>query len=242
MRMSKHSKWAKVKNQKGAADAKRGQIFTKLGRDISIAAREAGNDPEFNFKLRMALDRAKAANMPKDNIDRAIARGAGAGAGGELKELVYEAFGPAGSAFIITAYSDNVNRTAGEIKHILSKNNGNLAGQGAVMWQFKKMGVIRFQISNLKLQIDDLELMLVEAEAEDVKEEDGENVVFTKPEDLAKIKKIFDDQKITLESVAIEYVSKETMKLSSEDEVKAETLMDALDDNEDVSEIFTNIA
>jgi len=236
--MSKHSKWAKVKNQKGAADAKRGQIFTKLGRDITVAAREGGGDAEFNFKLRLAVDRAKAANMPKDNIERAVARGADAGAGGGLKELVYEAFGPAGSVFVIIVYSDNVNRTVSEIKNILSKNGGNLAGQGAVMWQFKKLGVIRLKPQPGR---EELDLQLIDAGAEDIKEEDGDSVVYTKPEDLAKIKKFFDGKNIPLETVAIEYVAKETIKLNLADEAKAEALMNALDDSADVSEIFTNI-
>lgn len=240
--MSKHSKWAKVKHHKGAADAKRGQAFTKLARNITVASREGGIDPEFNFKLRLAIDQAKAANMPKDNIERAIARGAGSGAEGELKELTYEAFGPGSAAFVITAYSDNVNRTASEIKHILSKNDGNLAGAGAVIWQFRKLGVARFAKEQVKDSArQDLELKLIDAGVEDIQEEDGEIVVYAKPEELARIKKIFDDQKITLETVAIEYVAKELVKLSAEDESRTEILLEALDENNDVNEVFTNI-
>lgn len=239
--MSKHSKWAKIKHQKGATDAKRGQVFTKLARNITVASREGGGDPNFNFKLRLAVDLAKAANMPKDNIERAIAKGAGGGEAGALKELVYEAFGPAGSAFIIVAYSDNVNRTVAEVKNVLSKNGGVMAGQGAVIWQFQKLGVIRFQISNLKFQIEELELKLIDAGAEDIKEDGEEFIIYSKPENFQKVKETVDAMKIAIESAAIEYVAKNEVELSEADEEKAGRLMEALDDNEDVSEVFTNI-
>jgi len=237
--MSKHSKWAKVKNQKAVTDKKRGQIFTKIARNITVAAREGGADASFNFKLRLAIDQAKEANMPKDNIDRAVAKGVGGGEAGALKELVYEAFGPAGTAFIILAYSDNVNRTAAEVKHILSKNNGVLAGQGAVLWQFQKLGVLRFKSESVNRE--DLELKLIDAGADDIKDEDGEIVVLAKPENFQKVKEAIDEINIKLESVAIEYISKNEVELIPEDEEKAERLMEALDDYDDVSEVFTNI-
>ncbi|MFA5133476.1 MAG: YebC/PmpR family DNA-binding transcriptional regulator [Patescibacteria group bacterium] len=236
--MSKHSKWAKVKNQKAVTDKKRGQAFTKIARNITVAAREGGGDPSFNFKLRLAIDQAKAANMPKDNVERAIAKGVGGGEGGALKELVYEAFGPAGSAFIILAYSDNVNRTAADVKHILSKNSGSLAGQGAVIWQFQKLGVLRMAKDE---KLKDKELELIDAGAEDIKYEDEGVTVFSKPENFQKVKEIIDGLSISIETAGIEYVAKSEVELSEEDESKADQLMEALDDYDDVSEVFTNI-
>lgn len=239
--MSKHSKWAKVKNQKGAVDAKRGQIFTKLARNITVAAREGGGDPNFNFKLRMAIEKAKSANMPKDNIDRAVAKGAGGGEGAALRELVYEAFGPAGSAFVITALSDNSNRTAGEVKNILAKNGGTLAGQGAVMWQFQKIGVIRIQNAEFRMQNEELELKLIDTGAEDIKKEDDFVVIFTKPENLQKAKEVLDKENIAAGSADMEYVAKEPKEVSDAEWEKIESLIDALDENEDVDEVYTNV-
>lgn len=238
--MSKHSKWAKIKRAKGITDAKRGAVFTKLGRNITIAAREGG-DADFNFKLRLAVQAAKAANMPKDNIDRAILKGAGAGEGAALKELVYEAMGPCGAALVITAYSDNVNRTAAEIKNILSKGGGTLAGQGAVMWQFQKMGVIRIKILDLRFKIEELELKLIEAGVENITEDDDGVTIYTKPENFQKVKEMLDKEGVAAESAAIEYVAKNEVELSSEDEARVDALIEALDEDEDVTEVYTNI-
>src|SRR3989344_404513 len=141
--MSGHSKWSQIHRQKGAADAKRGAIFTKLGKNISIAARLGGGDPATNFRLRLAVDQAKAANMPKDNIDRAIKRGTGEIAGGTIETIAYEGFGPEGSAFIIECLTDNRNRTAANIKHYLTKYGGSLGTPGSVSWQFEQKGIVR---------------------------------------------------------------------------------------------------
>ncbi len=221
-------------------DAKRGVVFTKLGRNITIAA-QGGGDPNFNFKLRLAIQAGKSANMPKDNIEKAIAKGAGAGEGASLKELVYEAMGPAGTALVITAYSDNVNRTAAEIKHLLSKNGGSLAGQGSVMWQFQKLGVIRFQISDLKFKIEEKELELIDAGAEDIDEDDDGVTIYTKPENFQKVKEMIDKEGITADSAAIEYVAKEPVEISPEDSERVDAFIDALDENEDVAEVYTNV-
>jgi len=237
--MSKHSKWAKIKRAKGVTDAKRGAVFTKLGRNITIAARDGG-DPAFNFKLRLAVQAAKSANMPKDNIEKAIAKGAGAGEGASLKELVYEAMGPAGSALVITAYSDNVNRTAAEIKHILSKNGGALVPQNGIMWQFQKLGVIRM-IKDSGLKIKDKELELIDAGAEDIEEDDDGIIIYTKPENFQKVKEMVDKEGIAADSAAIEYVAKEPVELGAEDGEKIEALIEALDENDDVAEVYTNV-
>ncbi|MBU1179599.1 YebC/PmpR family DNA-binding transcriptional regulator [Patescibacteria group bacterium] len=240
--MSGHSKWKKIKGKKGASDEKRGKIFSKLSKEISVAAR-GGGDPDFNFQLRLAIDRAKAENMPKDNIDRAIAKGAGAGEGGGLKEIVYEGFGPAGAAVIVTALTDNLNRTASDIKHIFTKNGGSLGGPGSVMWQFEKLGVIRFcsPLCNQGGVRGGLELELIEAGAEDIKHEDDETIIYTKVENLKKVKDVIDKEGIKIESADIEYVAKEEKELNPDDEDKVEKFMEALDDSDDVSEVFTNV-
>lgn len=223
------------------ADSKRGQTFTKLARNITVAAREGGGDANFNFKLRIAIEKAKAANMPKDNVDRAVAKGVGGGEGASLQELVYEAFGPVGSALIVTAFSDNVNRTVGEVKNILTKNGGTMAGQGAVMWQFSRLGVLRFaKLSEDAWQA--LELKLIDAGAEDMKEQDDFFVVYTKPENLQKVKEVLDAEGVALESADIEYVAKEQKDVTEEDWERIEKIIDALDENEDVADVFTNIA
>ena len=250
--MSGHSKWATTKHKKAAVDEKRAKVFSKLSKEISVAARQGG-DPDFNFQLRLAIDRAKAENMPKDNIDRAIAKGAGGGEGGELKEIVYEGFGPAGTAVIVIALTDNLNRTASEIKHIFSKNGGSLAGPGAVMWQFEKLGVIRFCSTPCNQggvsarggcalgAGGGLELKLIEAGAEDIEHDEDEIIIYTKVENLKKVKDAVDKEGIKIESADIEYVPKEEKELNEGDEEKVERLLDALDDSDDVSDIFTNI-
>ncbi|MBU4421831.1 YebC/PmpR family DNA-binding transcriptional regulator [Candidatus Parcubacteria bacterium] len=237
--MSGHSKWATTKRKKGIIDSKRGKIFTKLARDITVAAR-SGADPNFNFQLRLAVDRAKTSNMPKDNIERAIARGAGEGEGGQLKELVYEAVTSGNIALIIVAFSDNPNRTASDIKHILSKNGASLS-PGAAMWQFEKLGVIRFQISNFKFQIEELELILIETGAEDIKKEDNEIIVYTKVENLQKVKEAIEKEGVKIEDAGIEYVAKEPVEINDAISEKLEKLVDAIEDNDDVADIFTNV-
>ncbi len=238
--MSKHSKWAKIKRAKGVTDAKRGAVFTKLGRNITIAARDGG-DPSFNFKLRLAVQAAKSANMPKDNIEKAIAKGAGAGEGSALKELVYEALGPAGAALVITAYSNNVNRTAAEIKHILSKNGGALAGQGSVMWQFQKMGVIQMQNAEFRMKNEELELKLIDAGAENIDEDDDGVTIYTKPENFQKVKEMIDKEGIAADFAAIEYVAKEPVEVGAEDGERVMSLIELLDENDDVAEVYTNV-
>lgn len=223
------------------ADAKRGQVFTKLARNITVAAREGGGDANFNFKLRMAIEKAKAANMPKDNVDRAVAKGAGEGGGTALQELVYEAFGPCGSALIITALSDNVNRTVGEVKNILTKNGGTMAGQGAVMWQFQRLGVILIKNEELRIKNEELELKLIEVGAEDISEDDEFLTIYVKPENFQKVKEVLDKEKIVVESADIEYVAKEIKEVGEAEWERIEKLIDALDENEDVNEVYTNI-
>jgi YebC/PmpR family DNA-binding regulatory protein len=238
--MSGHSKWATTKRAKAVVDAKRGAIFTKLANVITIAARHGG-DPTTNFQLRMAIDKARSFNMPKDNIERAIKRGTGESGGAAIEELIYEGFGPAQSQFIVKCLSDNKNRTAAAIRHLFTRFGGSL---GAVMWNFELKGVIL--ISNLPAgrqvsNADELELELIDLGIEDFIKEDGGVIIYTKPGDLQKIKQFLDSKKIATESAEIDYVAKEKKDLSGEDKAKLETFIEALEDNDEVTDYYTNI-
>lgn len=239
--MSGHSKWSTIKRAKAVTDAKRGAIFTKLGNLITIAARDKGDNLEVNFGLRMAIEKAKQANMPKDNIERAIKRGTGELGGGQIEELTYEGFGPANSQFIIKCLTDNKNRSAANVRHIFTKYGGSL---GAVVWNFEKKGVIRIMNDELKIKninFDDLELELIDSGVQDIKREEEGIIIYTKIEDLIKVKKFLDDKKIETESADIEYITKDEIKLNNEDNEKVEKFIEELEDYEDVSDYYNNV-
>ena len=235
--MSGHSKWATTKRQKAVVDAKKGAIFTKLAKIIAVAARQGG-DPANNFSLRIAADKARSFNMPKENIERAIKRGTGELAGAQIEELTYEGLGPAKSQFIVKTLTDNKNRTAAEIRHLFNEAGGSL---GAVMWNFELKGIIR--ISNNQFPItnkEDFELELIDQGAQDILTEEEGVTVYAKPEDLQKIKQFLESKNIKIESAEIKYVAKEHTELSDEDKAKAQKFIDQLEDNEDVSDYYTN--
>jgi len=234
--MSGHSKWATTKRQKAVVDAKRSSIFTKLSNLISIAARKGG-DPDTNFSLRMAIDKARSFSMPKDNIERAIKRGTGELGGAAIEELTYEGIGPAKSQFIIKSVTDNKNRSAAEVRHLFSKYGGSL---GAVAWNFDKKGVI--MISDLGLKIEDLELELIDAGADDIKIEEEGVTIFTKMEDLQKVKQFLDAKNIASESADIEYAAKEEICATGEERETLEKFIEELDNNEDISDYYHNIS
>lgn len=234
--MSGHSKWATTKRAKAVTDAKRGAIFTKIANIITIAAKEKGGDMDTNFSLRMAVEKAKTANMPKDNIEKAIKRGTGELEGGQIEELYYEGIGPANSQFIVKALTDNKNRSAAEIRHLFTKHGGSL---GSVMWNFDKKGVIR--ISDLKFKISDLELDLIEAGAQDIIQEDEGFTIITEIPDLQNVNKFLEDKEIKSESAEIEYMAKEESQVEETDKEKMEKFIDALEENEDISDYYTNI-
>jgi YebC/PmpR family DNA-binding regulatory protein len=239
--MSGHSKWSTIKRAKGILDAKRGAIFTKLGNLITIAAKEKGGDPDVNFSLRMAIDKAKAANMPKENIERAIKRGTGELQGEQIEELYYEGIGPFGSQFIVKSLTDNKNRSASNVRHIFSKFGGSL---GAVMWNFEQKGVVRINNEELKiknLKLDDIELELIEFGADDIKKEEEGITIITKMEDLQSLKKYFDDKELETESAEIEYIAKDEIELTGDDIEKYENFCAELDDCEDVADYYTNV-
>lgn len=235
--MSGHSKWATIKRQKGAQDAKRSETFTKLGNNITIAAKKGGGDPSANFSLRLAIDKARAVNMPKENIERAIKRGTGELAGNKIEELVLEGFGPGKVTIIIEAVTDNKNRTLPEIRNIFTKAGCQLGNAGSVAYQFKQRGVIRIQIKEDK---ENLEEKAIESGAQDYRFEGEELSVFTEIPDLQKVKEYFDHAQIPVESAKIEYLPTTIVDLSSTDEDQLMKLLEELDERDDVGEIYSN--
>lgn len=242
--MSGHSHWHSIKYQKGLADQKRGQIFSKLSREISISSKEKGADPETNPSLRLAIDKAKKFNMPKENVERAIKRGLGETEGAKLETVIFEAFGPGGTAIIIEGITDNRNRTLSEIKQILSQNSGKLASEGSVKWLFERKGIIIIN-HNLKKEDfkarEDLELKIIEAGAEDVYWRNGFLDVYTKPEDLEKAKKFSEEKEIQLETASLGWVAKEEIEVEEKTKEACEKLFESLDENEAVQEIYSNL-
>lgn len=232
--MSGHSKWSTIKRQKGAKDAARGALFTKLGNAIAIAAR-SGTDPDLNFSLRLAIDRAKAANMPTANIQRSIDRVKDKDAA-QLTEVLYEGYGPGGVAVLVECATDNINRTYPEVKTIFAKNGGNIAEKGAVAFQFDRKGEIR-----IKKTGDDFMLSALDAGAEDVVEEDGESVIYTDPKELGKVRDTLAGTGNNIEEAALTYVPNTTIEISdSSTAAKIMRLMEALEDNADVANTFVN--
>jgi len=236
--MSGHSKWAQIKHKKAITDAKKSKIFSKLAALISIAAREKGGGASMNPKLRLAVEKARAMNMPMENIERAIKRGTGGIESGNLEELLLEAYGPGGKAILISAITDNKNRTLAEIKHILNEGGGKLASSGSVRWMFEEKGKIILE--NQKLN-EDMELKIIEAGAEDIKVERGEIIILTKPEDLELVKQEIIKAKMEISETSLDFISKTSEKISEEEREAYEKLFEALDDQQDVEEIYSNI-
>ncbi|MDD5551550.1 MAG: YebC/PmpR family DNA-binding transcriptional regulator [Candidatus Pacebacteria bacterium] len=236
--MSGHSKWSKVKHKKAIEDKKKGKIFSKLARLISIAAKEGGGKPEMNTNLKMAIDKAKSFNMPQDNIERAIKKGTGEIEGAILEELLLEAFGPGGVSILIQAVTDNKNRSLSEIKKIIENFRGKMAS-GSVIWKFKKKGVISFKFD--KKEKEELELLAIEEGAEDIKEKENILEIYIKPEKFEDLKKKLEEKKIDIESSSIEFLPKEEIETDEETKNKLETLFNSLDENEDVQEIYSDL-
>ncbi|MFA6082288.1 MAG: YebC/PmpR family DNA-binding transcriptional regulator [Patescibacteria group bacterium] len=237
--MSGHSKWATTKHQKAVTDARRGAAFTKIANMITVAAREGG-DVEFNFKLRLAVEKAKAASMPKDNIERAIVRGSGKGDGAnKLEELTYEAYGPGGSAMIITALTDNKLRTYTDIRAIMNKANGRIAEAGSVMYLFKHSGEII--VSHAPEKSDEVQLIAIDQGADDVESDEGLTRVITAVPDLQKIRQGLLDAGLTVDDAKLQWIAKTPHILSDEDLAKLDRLIELLDELDDVTEVATNV-
>jgi len=239
--MSGHSHAKTVMATKMANDAKKGKIYSKYGRLITIAVKDGGGsgDPEKNSKLKAVIEQAKSMNMTKENIERAIKKGTGELAGESLEEFSYEGFGPAGIAVIVNGIADNKNRTLGEIKSIFNQNNGKMAGEGAIRWMFEKKGVITI-IARDKTK-EELELLAIELGAEDVSWHDNSLDIYTKPEDLEKMKKALEEKQIKIDSASLDYIAKEKVDLSEKEKEAAQRLFDALDENDAVNDIYSNI-
>ena len=238
--MSGHSKWSSIKHKKGAADAKRGKLFSKLSRAIIVAAREGGADPDGNASLATAIQKARDASMPKDNIERAIARGAGTATDGEVYETVtYEGYGPEGVAVYVEALTDNRNRTAADVRHAFDKHEGNLGTSGAVAWLFERKGVLIVPADG----VDEDELMLVAADggAEDVDLDGSSFQVISAPDDLAAVRAALDGAGIAYESAELTMLPKTTVSVEDESAAKKLVrLMDALEDNDDIQAVYAN--
>lgn len=232
--MAGHNKWSKIKRDKGVNDTKRGAVFTKIGNQIAIAAR-SGTDPDMNPALALAIEKARQANMPKDNIQRSIDRVADKNAA-QLEEITYEAYGPGGVGIIIETATDNRNRTLPEVKSALVKNGGRIADAGSVLFQFERKGVIRVAASG-----EEALLSILEAGAEDASEEDGEIVVYTDQKDLAKVRQAVVDAGLTVEDAELQYVSKAPLTIDDRETAdKVMKVLDALDDLDDVTNVHTN--
>jgi YebC/PmpR family DNA-binding regulatory protein len=237
--MSGHSHWHSIRFKKGVADAKKSKIFSKLAREISIAARDGGADLTFNPKLRTIVDKAKTANMTSDSIERAIKKGSGELEGFNYEEISFEAYGPNGTAIIIDGITDNKNRTIGEIKLLLNQNGGKIVEGGAIRWMFEKKGVIIINKENVKDK-DDTELLLIESGAENFEWQEDGLVIYTKLEELDKVKNFLEDSKLKLESSVLEWVPKENIEIDETTRAKNQKLFEALDDQDDVQNIYSN--
>jgi len=243
--MSGHSKWSKIKHKKGAADKARSNLFTKLGRAVTVAAQQGGGDPEMNFALRLAIQKAKAGNMPKDNIDRAIKKGTGDGKDAAVfEEIVYEGFGPAGVGILVETLTDNKNRTASEVKYAFSKNGGSLGGPGSVQWQFEHLGVVRIatsQLSEKNLDKDGMSLQLIDAGADDIVEGDDGFEVRCQVPAFKKVLDAVQELGVEPDDSGLEWVAKEQVDASDEDMKKVENIYNALDELDDVRDVYMNV-
>lgn len=236
--MAGHSKWANIKHRKAAVDAKRGKVFTKLIRELTIAAKHGGGDPESNPRLRTAITTAKGQNMPNDTIDRAVKRGTGEIGGDEFHEISYEGYGPGGSAVLVRALTDNRNRTVADVRRIFTKHGGNLGESGCVAWMFDMKGRIAFE----KDQVDEDQVfeIALEAGADDVRTEDNELVVVTPPELIEEVKTAIQEAGLSFESAEVTMIPQNSVKIEGKDAEHMIRLMEALEDSDDVQNVYSN--
>ena len=238
--MSGHSKWNNIKNKKGKEDAKKGRVFTKMARYIMVAAREGGPDPEYNPSLKMAIDKAKSYNMPNDNIERAIKKGSGEDDDTHFEEVTYEGYGPSGIAVMVKTLTDNRNRTAPEMRHAFDRNGGNLGTSGCVSFLFDNVGLILIGVKE-GLDLDEAMMAAIDAGAEDVESSEDGLEIKTNPEDFAQVRDNLEKAGYELGVAELTYLPQNEVVLNSEDEIKQmEKLIDALEDNDDVQDIYHN--
>jgi YebC/PmpR family DNA-binding regulatory protein len=237
--MSGHSKWSTIKRQKGANDAKRGALFTKVAREISVAARQGGGDPDANYRLRLAIEKARSVNMPADNIKRTIEKATGGGDAEQFEEIVYEGYGPGGVAVLVEAATDNRNRTAAEVRSIFTKAGGQLAGSGAVAWQFEPRGLIA--VNRGGQDADEVALAAIDAGAEDVDTDGPEtNEIYTAPGELERVRLALDGAGVPVDSAESTMIAKQTVELDSAKARQALRLVEMLEDLEDVQRVTAN--
>lgn len=237
--MSGHSKWANIKRKKGKADAARGKVFTKIGKEISVAVKEGGPNPEANSKLKDVIAKAKANNMPMDTITRAIKRGSGEMDGVDYEEIIYEGYGTSGVAVIVQALTENKNRTAGDVRHAFDKCGGNMGTSGCVLFMFEKKGVMVVEKSD-SIDEDDLMMMALDAGAEDFSSEDDTYEIITVPEDFSAVREALEANGIEFASAEVSMIPNTTVALDETSAVKFERLIDMLEDNDDVQEVWHN--
>jgi YebC/PmpR family DNA-binding regulatory protein len=237
--MSGHSKWSTIKRQKGVTDAKRGALFTKVAREISVAARQGGGDPDANYRLRLAVEKARSVNMPSDNIKRTIDKATGGGEADQFEEIVYEGYGPGGVAVLVEAATDNRNRTAAEVRSIFTKTGGQLAGSGAVAWQFEPRGLIAVT-RGAQVDPDEVGLAAIDAGAEDVETDDDTIEIYTSPSSLEAVRKALEGAGVPVESAENTMVAKQTVELDSNKARQALRLVEMLEDLEDVQRVTAN--
>jgi len=239
--VSGHSKWANIKHKKAKTDAIKGRVFTKMAREITVAARAGGGDPNGNFRLKIAIDNAKAANLPNDNIQRAIQKGVGEGDGASYEELRYEGYGPGGVAIMADIMTDNRNRTASETRHIFSKNGGNLGETGSVNWLFSEKGQLSVPKEELVLNEDDLMLMALESGAEDIEDQDDNYEIFTDPSQMMEVRLALLEANIPIENASLNLIPINRVEIADiEQAKKIIKLIDTLENHDDVQKVYTN--
>ena len=236
--MSGHSKWASIKHKKAAVDAKRGKIFTKLIKEVTVAAKEAGGDPDANPRLRTAIANAKAQNMPSDNIEKAILRGTGQLPGTTYEEISYEGYGPKGVAIIVDVVTDNRNRSTSDLRYILSKNGGNMGEKGCVSWMFDKKGLI--VVDKDKADEDELMMMALEAGAEDIESKDDSFEITTRLQDFENVKNAIEEAEIEMSLAEVSMIPQTTVKLDGNEALKLLKLMESLEEHDDVQNVYAN--
>jgi YebC/PmpR family DNA-binding regulatory protein len=238
--MSGHSKWSTIKRQTGANDAKRGALFTKVAREISVAARQGGGDPDGNYRLRLAIEKARSVNMPADNIKRTIDKATGGGDAEQFEEIVYEGYGPGGVAVLVEAQTDNRNRTAAEVRSIFTKSGGQLAGSGAVAWQFEPRGLITITRTG-SVDADEVALAAIDAGAEDVDTDDDEAIeIYTAPTDLERVRVSLEGAGVPVGSAESTMIARQTVELDAAKARQALRLVESLEDLDDVSRVTAN--
>jgi YebC/PmpR family DNA-binding regulatory protein len=236
--MSGHSKWSTIKRQKGAADAQRGQLFTKLSKEIILAAKAGGADPDANLRLRLAVQKAKENNMPADNIQRAISRATGGGDGAEVEEIVYEGYGPAGAALIVEAATDNRNRTVAEVRNVFARTGGSMGESGSVAWNFELRGLIN-ALANGR-DPEEIAMSAIDAGADDFSISDGAVEIYTQPGDLEAVKNALESSGVTIDSAEVARLPKTTVALDDKDAVSMLKLVEKLESLDDVQKVYFN--